>query len=82
MVTFCTPPRVLSWRSTANVGACIGPAMAGTWLETAAHVVDHVIPPVPVRSGCSLFPSDSRASSPTAPPRDPVVQTVAPIRPR
>ena len=41
--------RGLSWRSPARVGASVRRATVGTWLETAAHLADHVIPPVPVR---------------------------------
>ena len=34
--------------------------MAGTWLETAAHLVDHVIPPVPVRQWVISVPKRLR----------------------
>ena len=34
--------------------------MAGTWLETAAHLADHVIPPVPVRQWVISVPKRLR----------------------
>ena len=46
--------------SPARDGACVRPAMAGTWLETAAHLADHVIPPVPVRQWVISVPKRLR----------------------
>jgi len=49
-----------SWRSRARPGGSARPVMAGTWLETAAHLVDHVIPPVPVRQWVISVPKRLR----------------------
>ena len=40
--------RALSWPSRARAAASVRLATAAEWLETAAHLVDRVIPPVPV----------------------------------
>ena len=52
--------RGLSWRSPARVGASVRRATVGTWLETAAHLADHVIPPVPVRQWTISVPKRLR----------------------
>ena len=52
--------RRLSWPSPARAAACVRPATVGTWRETAAHLVDHVIPPVPVRQWVISVPKRLR----------------------
>ena len=52
--------RVLSWPSRARAGVSVRLARAAEWLETAAHLVDRVIPPVPMRQWVISVPKRLR----------------------
>jgi hypothetical protein len=43
-----------------RAAASARPATAATWLEPAAHLADHVIPPVPVRQWVISVPTRLR----------------------
>ena len=45
---------------SARAAASARRATAATWLETAAHLADHVIPPVPVRQWVISVPKRLR----------------------
>ena len=55
------PARDSSWHSPARAAASARPLAAATWLETAGHLVDHVIPPVPVRQWVISVPKRRRS---------------------
>jgi len=50
-----------SWPSPARAAATVPPATVATWLETAVHLVDHVIPPVAMRQWVISVPKRLRA---------------------
>ena len=56
------------WRSPAGAAASARPLAAATWLETAAHLADHVIPPVPVRQWVISVPKRLRGMLADRPP--------------
>ena len=46
--------------SPARAAVCVPPATVATWLETTAHLADHVIPPMPVRQWLISVPKRLR----------------------